>query len=111
MHVSCTSRFTCPCQALSDALPRDDAVRKRGTPPTTTTTTQPQPPNTQRANNPPPPQILLYTLRGSDMLEAGERPAPEGVTALAWVGPGQLVAGSRRGYVRINTATGEAAGA
>ncbi|GFR42238.1 hypothetical protein Agub_g3132, partial [Astrephomene gubernaculifera] len=51
-------------------------------------------------------KVLLYQLRGSELLEAGERAAPDAVLAMQWVGPGLLLLGLRRQYVLMNTGTG-----
>ncbi|KXZ52313.1 hypothetical protein GPECTOR_10g945 [Gonium pectorale] len=50
--------------------------------------------------------VILYQLRGSELLESGERLAPDVVLAMAWVAPGQLVLGLKRQYLLMNTASG-----
>ncbi|PNH02814.1 Vam6/Vps39-like protein, partial [Tetrabaena socialis] len=51
-------------------------------------------------------RVILYQLRGSELLEAGERIAPDAISAMAWVGAGLLMLGMRRQYALLNTTTG-----
>ncbi|GLC77792.1 hypothetical protein PLESTB_000955600 [Pleodorina starrii] len=51
-------------------------------------------------------RVVLYHLQGSELLDAGERAAPDLVSAMVWVSAGLLLLGTRRQYVLLNTTTG-----
>ncbi len=51
-------------------------------------------------------QVLLYGLKGSELVNAGERIAPDAVAALTWLGPSSLLVATRKAYFLMNTATG-----
>ncbi|GIL49841.1 hypothetical protein Vafri_6156 [Volvox africanus] len=51
-------------------------------------------------------KVILYHLHGSDLLDSGERTAPDLVSTMVWVSAGVLLLGMRRQYVMLNTTTG-----
>ncbi|GIL77647.1 hypothetical protein Vretifemale_7143 [Volvox reticuliferus] len=51
-------------------------------------------------------KVILYHLHGSDLLDSGERTAPDLVSTMVWVSAGVLLLGMRRQYVLLNTTTG-----
>ncbi|GLI62985.1 hypothetical protein VaNZ11_005842 [Volvox africanus] len=51
-------------------------------------------------------KVILYHLHGSDLLDSGERTAPDLVSTMVWVSGGVLLLGMRRQYVMLNTTTG-----